>query len=72
MSEQKRPLTPSFTCEFQLVVTSQDEAELERRFEAARQHLNALIGEAQRRLRRLQDSQHAVQPFSSERSTRPF
>ena len=48
--------TPSFVCEVPLRVTAPQERQLLIRFDAARQLYNALLGEALRRLRLLQQS----------------
>ncbi len=55
-SKRGRPTTPSFVCAVPLHVTPAQETLLLTRFEAARQLYNALLGEALRRLRLLQQS----------------
>ncbi|NMP24100.1 RNA-guided endonuclease TnpB family protein [Sulfobacillus harzensis] len=55
-SERRRATTPSFVCEVPLRVIPTQEDTLQTRFEAARQLYNALLGEALKRLRLLQQS----------------
>ncbi len=57
LSKRGRSTTPSFVCEVPLQVLPSQEPVLQTRFEAARQCYNALLGEALRRLRLMQQSQ---------------
>ena len=56
-SKRGRCSTPTFVCEIPLHVTPPQERVLHTRFEAARQLYNALLSEALKRLRLLQQSQ---------------
>ena len=57
LSKHGKSTTPSFICEVPLHVLVSQESILQTRFEAARQCYNALLGEALRRLRLMQQSQ---------------